>query len=130
MIGHPEEQDTLVVDRTSHDRPTQGRLVAEVPLVEGRAVLRLVLRTFNGCDFLDIRRWERYGDGGLGPTKKGVTIATFRLKELLAAVRASMKAADDGQPPALEIRGAAEAELAVLASTPLPCPLPLAGAEH
>jgi hypothetical protein len=57
----------------------------------GGRVIRVELRTYQGTNVLDIRRWETSREGVLRPTQQGLTCSVKHLPDLLGALAAAAR---------------------------------------
>jgi hypothetical protein len=83
-------ESTSALDERTALRPVEEVSETLLTLERGEgAELRVTWRRFRGSGpFLDIRRWEKH-QGGLRPTRQGVTIRAREIGLLLTAVMAA-----------------------------------------
>jgi Transcriptional Coactivator p15 (PC4) len=70
-----------MIERAADSLPLPPRLPIVISewLRNGHDVIRITLDRFNGREVIDIRCWFRDGEGGLRPSRSGMTLAIRHL---------------------------------------------------
>ncbi|MCC6668975.1 MAG: transcriptional coactivator p15/PC4 family protein [Polyangiaceae bacterium] len=81
------------------------RVLASLTRKDGAEELRIMVRSYNGARYVDLRLWWRDDSGEMRPSAKGVTVRRSEIAAVLSALDAGLadlegRKVEEGDPTA------------------------------